>query len=61
MKTSSTGLSDARFVESLTAQILREVRADAGAEKISELKTQLALGQYDINPAETADKIMGLQ
>ena len=61
MKISPPGAAknDARFVSSVTAQILNEVRAGADAKKISGLKKQVALGQYDINPEEIANKIMG--
>lgn len=49
---------DAQFVENLKNQILSEVKAGADLHKMDDLKKQISLGQYDINPADIVRKMM---
>ena len=52
-------LSDAQFIERLTGQVLKEVENGAGNDKLQDLKRQVLLGEYDINPDDIVNKIFG--
>ncbi len=51
-------MDDSQFMSSLKAQISAEVQRGSSEYKLSDLSRQIALGEYDINPAEVARKIM---
>ena len=50
--------SDDEFVKSLSSKISSEVKNGTPAEELSDIKRQIALGEYDINANEIAKKIM---
>ncbi len=51
-------LDDSQFINALKAQISAEVQKGSSEYKLSDLSRQVALGEYDINPADIARKIM---
>ncbi|MGN1349852.1 MAG: flagellar biosynthesis anti-sigma factor FlgM [Anaerovoracaceae bacterium] len=56
---SEKNMSDEELIRRLGKIISSEVREGHSAADISNVKQQLALGEYDINPAEIAKKILG--
>lgn len=49
---------DTQFITNLKNQILTEVKAGADLHKMDDLQKQIAMGEYDINPADIVRKMM---
>ena len=54
----SSGPSDAQLIASLKKSIMTDIWAPAPEQKINDLKQQIALNQYDINPGDIAKRLM---
>ena len=55
---SSPVLSDAQLIASLKKSIMADIQAGASQQKIANLKQQVALNEYDINPADIARRML---
>ena len=53
-------MPDAKFIEALKESILKEVRDGADIHKLGGLKAQVDSGEYDVNPQDTARKLLML-
>jgi len=56
--TQSHALSDAEFMAQLKKSILSDIQAGAPEHKLSDLKQQIALDEYDINISDIVRKMM---
>lgn len=51
-------LNESQFISGLKSQISAEVQKGASEYKLADLSKQIALDEYDINPADIARKMM---
>lgn len=52
-------MSDNEFIKKLSGDISAEVKAGKSDEYLNDIKQRIALGTYDINAGDIADKILG--
>ena len=56
---SEDAVPDARFLEKLMNQLMKDIEKKTEQSKLDELKLQVAAGEYDINPTDIVNRMMG--
>jgi len=54
----NTGVTDEQYIAQLKKNILSDINSGATAHKLTDLRQQIALGDYDVNVPDIVRKIM---
>jgi len=52
------GRSDAQLIAALKKSIMSDLMVGASEQKLNDLRQQIALGEYDVNPSDIAKKML---